>query len=97
LQTGGCWSILAVVRHDRCARDDLSQLRHGTPLTGHPEIAALLVCGFGLYLLLSMKRAYGQGWIRTPLKFVIVSTRHERDTPTPNASDPHDKSANLRG
>jgi hypothetical protein len=54
----------------------IGQKLAGKPLSGHPEVAALLVLGFGLYLLLSMKQAYGQGWIRTPIKFMLVSTAY---------------------
>ncbi|HET6148032.1 MAG TPA: DUF3667 domain-containing protein [Polyangia bacterium] len=51
----------------------LIQRLAGTPLTGHPKVAAWLLAGFGAYLLLSMKRVYGQGWIRTTVKFLLVS------------------------
>jgi len=51
----------------------VAQKLAGTPLTGHPKVAALLLAGFGAYLLLSMKRVYRQGWIRTTLTFLFVS------------------------
>jgi Protein of unknown function (DUF3667) len=54
----------------------VAQKLAGTQLTGHPKVAAFLLAGFGVYLLLSMKRVYGQGWIRTTLKFLLVSVTY---------------------
>lgn len=54
----------------------VAQKLAGMPLTGHPEAAAWLLGGFGVYLLFSMKRVYGQGWIRTPVKFLLVSVTY---------------------
>lgn len=39
-------------------------------------MAGALVVGFGVYLFFSMKRVYRQGWIKTPLKLVLVSASY---------------------
>jgi hypothetical protein len=54
----------------------LGQKLVGSPLTGHPGVAAVLLVGFGVYLFFSMKRVYGQGWIKTPIKFALVSASY---------------------